>query len=220
MFTAMVKELFPQKHLTAEPWPRISHAEAMEKYGSDKPDIRQDKNDPNELGFCWVVDFPLFVQQTKDDFFHGAGEKFAPSHHMFTAPKPEDEALLDSDPLKVRSLQHDLALNGYEVGGGSVRIHKPQIQAKIFDLIGFSAEQKEKFNYFLEAFEYGTPPHGGIAPGLDRLLMVLTGNPSLKELIAFPLSGDARDPMTGAPTTVEARQLKDVHIKLDVGKDK
>ncbi|TAL19738.1 aspartate--tRNA ligase [Patescibacteria group bacterium] len=214
MFTALVKKFFPEKRITREPWPRIKHNEAMSEYGSDKPDLRENKNDPNELAFTWVVDFPLFVQQTKEDFFYGAGEKYAPSHHMFTAPKEEDVALLDSAPLKVRSYQHDLALNGYEVGGGSIRIHDPKLQEKIFNLIGFSEEQKKQFSHLLEAFEYGVPPHGGIAPGIDRLLMVLTGQPSLKEMIAFPLTGDARDPLMGAPSAVTEGQLKDVHIRL------
>lgn len=214
MFTAMIKEVFPEKKFTQEPWPRISHEEAVKKYGSDKPDLRKDKNDPNELAFTWVIDFPLFVKQSEDDKFHGVESQYAPSHHMFTAPKPEDIAMLDEDPFKVKSLQHDLALNGYEVGGGSIRIHDPELQKKIFDLIGFTAEQKAQFEHLLTAFKYGVPPHGGIAPGLDRLLMLLTGEDSIKEVIAFPLTGDARDPLTDAPSTVAKKQLDDVHIKL------
>lgn len=214
MFTKMVREMFPDKKITSEPWPRIKHEDAIKNYGSDKPDIRGDKNDPDELGFAWVVDFPLFIEQKKEDFFHGAGEKFAPSHHMFTAPKEEDIPLLDTDPFKVKSYQHDLVLNGYEVSGGSIRIHDPKIQEKIFDLIGFTAEQKKEFAHLLEAFEYGVPPHGGVAPGIDRLLMVLLGQPNLKEVTAFPLTGDGRDLLTGAPSTVTEQQLKDVHIKV------
>lgn len=214
LFTAMVKEVFPDKKITQEPWPRITHEEAMEKYGSDKPDLRQDKNDPNELAFCWVTDFPLFVKQSDDDKFHGVESELAPSHHMFTAPKEEDVPMLDKDPMKVKSYQHDLALNGVEVGGGSVRIHEAALQEKIFDLIGFTAEQKKEFTHLLEAFKYGVPPHGGIAPGFDRLLMILLGEPSIKEVIAFPLTGDARDPLTDAPSKVAEKQLKDVHIKI------
>lgn len=214
MFTALVKEVFPDKKISQEPWPRIKHSEVMEKYGIDKPDLRKDKNNPNELAFAWVIDFPLFVQQTKEDFFYGAGEKYAPSHHMFTAPKEEHISLLDTEPLKVKSYQHDLVLNGYEVGGGSVRIHDSKLQEKIFSLIGFTEEQKKQFSHLLEAFEYGAPPHGGVAPGIDRLLMVLTGQSSLKEMIAFPLTGDAKDPLMDAPSFVTEQQLKDVHIKL------
>src|SRR4030065_1210973 len=112
MFTELVKEVFPDKKITQTPWPRISHKEAVEKYGSDKPDLRKDKKNKDELAFAWVVDFPLFTQQSKEDYFHGSGSaKFAPSHHMFTAPHPEDTSLLDTDPGKVRGLQHDLVLN-------------------------------------------------------------------------------------------------------------
>ena len=216
LFTAMVKKILPEKKITKEPWPRLTYDEVMKKYKTDSPDLRKNKKDPNELAFAWIIDFPLFVRQTKEDFFHGAGEKYAPSHHMFTAPKKEDIPLLDKDSFKVKSYQHDLVLNGYEVGGGSIRIHDPKIQEKIFDLIGFSKKQKQQFSHLLRAFEYGVPPHGGIAPGLDRLLMVLTGEPSLKELIAFPLMGDARDPLMDAPSEVSKKQLKDVHIKIDI----
>lgn len=220
LFTAMVKKILPEKKITKEPWPRLTYDEVMKKYKTDSPDLRKSakggKKDPNELAFAWIIDFPLFVQQTKEDFFHGAGKKYAPSHHMFTAPKKEDIPLLDKDSLKVKSYQHDLVLNGYEVGGGSIRIHDPKIQEKIFDLIGFSKKQKQQFSHLLKAFEYGVPPHGGIAPGLDRLFMVLTGEPSLKELIAFPLMGDARDPLMDTPSEVSKKQLKDVHIKIDI----
>ena len=214
MFTALVKEVFPNKIISQEPWPRIKYSEAIAKYGTDKPDLRKDKNNPNELAFTWVVDFPLFVQQTKEDFFYGAGEKYAPSHHMFTAPQEEDISLLDTNPLKVKSYQHDLALNGYEVGGGSIRIHDPRLQEKIFSLIGFTEKQKKQFLHLLEAFEYGAPPHGGIALGVDRLLMVLTGQSSIREMIAFPLTGDARDPLMDAPSEVIEQQLNDIHIKI------
>ncbi len=187
MFTQMIKDIFPEKHFTFTPWPRIPHKEAIAKYGTDKPDLRKDKNDPNELAFAWTVDFPLFTEQSKEDFFHGSGSaKYAPSHHMFTSPHPDDIPLLETDPGKVRGLQHDLVLNGFEVGGGSIRIHQTDVQNKVFDLIGFSAQQKKQFDHMLTAFKYGVPPHGGIAPGIDRLLMALFGEPSVREVIAFP----------------------------------
>ncbi len=220
LFTSLVKKIFPNKKITQTPWPRISYDEAISKYKTDSPDIRKNKKDKNELGFAWVLDFPLFAKQTKDDYFHGGGEKLAPSHHMFTAPKEEDIPLLDKDPLKVRSYQHDLILNGVEVGGGSIRIHKPEIQEKIFDLIGFTKDQKRQFDHLLRAFKYGAPPHGGIAPGLDRLIRILAGEDAIKEVIAFPLMGDASDPMTGSPSGVTEKQLKEVHIKLDFKKQK
>ena len=209
----LIKNVFPDKKITKIPFPRISYDEAMKKYKRDNPDLRNDKNNPNELAFCWVVDFPLFAKQTKEDFFHGAGQEWAPSHHMFTAPKEEDIPMLDKDPSKVKSLQHDLVLNGFEVGGGSVRIHDAKIQEKIFDLIGFSNKQKKEFSHLLEAFSYGVPPHGGIAPGLDRLLMVIMGKDSIREVIAFPKNKDAVDLVMDAPSEVSKEQLDELGIK-------
>lgn len=214
LFTKMVEELFPEKKITQAPWPRLTHAEAMEKYKSDKPDLRKNKEDDNELAFAWVLDFPLFAEQTEEDYFHGAGDKWGPSHHMFTAPKEEDIPLLDTDPGKVKSYQHDLVLNGYELGGGSVRIHDPKLQEKIFDLIGFTKEQKGHFQHLLKAFEYGVPPHGGIAPGIERLIMILAGEKNLREITPFPLTGDGRDPLMGAPSEVEGKQLDELGLKL------
>jgi aspartyl-tRNA synthetase len=215
MFTEMVKELFPEKHISQTPWPRIPHKEAMEKYGSDKPDLRKDKNDPNELAFAWTIDFPLFTEQSEEDYYHGSGKaKFAPSHHMFTAPHPDDIPLLDTDPTKVRGLQHDLVLNGYEVGGGSIRIHQSDVQQKIFDLIGFTEEQKHQFEHMLTAFKYGVPPHGGVAPGLDRLLFVLYGEPSIREVMAFPTTSGGKTAVMEAPSPATNEQLKELGIKV------
>ncbi|MBI5621524.1 aspartate--tRNA ligase [Candidatus Falkowbacteria bacterium] len=215
MFTTMVKKLFPEKHFTFSPWPRLKHDDVKKEYGTDKPDLRQDKNDPHELAFAWVIDFPLFTAQSQEDFFHGSGSaKWAPSHHMFTAPKEEDVALLDTDPGRAHSYQHDLVLNGLEVGGGSIRIHDPLVQQKIWDLIGFSAEQKEQFKHLIEAFKYGVPPHGGIAPGLDRLISILCNEQNIREVIAFPLTGDVRDPLMGAPSEVSAEQLDELGLAI------
>ncbi|MCL4374315.1 OB-fold nucleic acid binding domain-containing protein [Patescibacteria group bacterium] len=215
LFTKLTHELFPDKHISQSPWPRLPHRLAKEKYGTDKPDLRKNKKDPDELAFAWTVDFPLFTEQTQEDFFYGSGRaKFAPSHHMFTAPHPDDIPLLDSDPLKVRGLQHDLVLNGYEVGGGSIRIHQSEIQQKVFDLIGFTAEQKHQFAHMLEAFSYGVPPHGGIAPGLDRLLMAALGEASVREVIAFPASSGGRIAVMEAPSPATDAQLKELGIKV------
>ena len=217
----LVKEVLPDKKFTKVPFPRITYDEAMKKYGKDNPDIRENKDDPNELGFCWIVDFPLFKEQKEEDFFHGAGERWGPSHHMFTMPKEEDIKYLNNEEAgKAKSYQHDLVLNGYEVGGGSVRIHDPVIQDKIFDLIGFTEVQKKEFSHMLEAFKLGVPPHGGIAPGIDRLIMVLLGEKSIREVIAFPKNRDARDVTMDAPSIVDEKQLKDVHIKLDLKQEK
>lgn len=215
LFTEIVNKIFPEKKITKTPWPRITYREAINMYKTDKPDLRKDKKNPNELAFAWIVDFPLFVKQTEDDYFYGLGSaKYAPSHHMFTSPHPEDIPLLDNDPLRVRGLQHDMVLNGFEVGGGSVRIHRPEIQNKVFDLIGFTNEQKEQFKHLLEAFRYGVPPHGGIAPGLDRFLMVVLGEPSLREVIAFPTSSSGKTSVLDAPSSATASQLKELGIKV------
>jgi len=134
-------------------------------------------------------------------------------------PKESDwKYLNDKDAGKAKSYQHDLVLNGHEIGGGSIRIHKPDIQDKIFDLIGFDKKDKAKFKHMLEAFEYGVPPHGGIAIGIDRSIMVMLGEPSIRELIAFPKNKAAQDVMMDAPSEVKPEQLKEVYIKLDLPK--
>ena len=211
--TKMVEKLFPEKKITTKPWPRISHQETIKKYGTDKPDLRKDKNDPNELSFAWIIDFPLFTEN-KDEEFIGTKGKWAPSHNMFTAPKEEDLKLLDKNPEKVHSYQHDLALNGFELGGGAIRIHDMKIQEKIWDLIGFTDKQKKEFSHYYEAFKYGVPPHGGIALGIERLMMILMNEKNLKEVTAFPLTSDGRDPLMDAPEEVSKEQLKELGIKL------
>jgi aspartyl-tRNA synthetase len=215
MFTKLVGEIFPEKHITQVPWPRLAHKDAMAKYGTDKPDLRVNKNDPNELAFAWTIDFPLFTEQSDTDFYHGSGSaKFAPSHHMFTAPHPEDIGLLNSDPLKVRGLQHDLVLNGYEVGGGSVRIHEREIQEKIFQLIGFTPTQIQQFEHMLTAFTYGVPPHGGIAPGIDRFLFTVLGEPSIREVMAFPATSSGQISVMDAPSDAAPEQLAELGIAV------
>ena len=216
LFGDLIKQIFPHKKVTKSPWPRIPHKEALEKYDSDKPDLRKDKKDKDELAFAWIVDFPLFTEQGKEDYFYGSGTaKYAPSHHMFTAPHPDDVELLDSNPSKVRGLQHDLVLNGYEIGGGSIRIHQPEIQEKIFDLIGFSERQKKEFSHMLTAFSYGVPPHGGIAPGIDRFLMVTLGEPSLREVIAFPMTAGGTTSVMNAPSEATEDQLKELGLRIE-----
>jgi aspartyl-tRNA synthetase len=223
MFTKMVKEILPEHHFTFSPWPRLNYDDVMRDYNSDKPDLRKDKNDAKELAFAWIINFPLFVDQNKEsEKFIGTRGRWAPSHHMFTAPKDEHAELLFSDdseaPGKIRSDQHDLVLNGLEVGGGSIRIHDPKVQERVFDLIGFSAEEKKYFSHMLEAFKYGVPPHGGIAPGIDRLVSILAGEPNIRETIAFPLTSDARDPLMNAPAEVFAAQLDELNIQITTKK--
>ncbi len=214
LFTAMVEELFPDKKINQKPWPRLNYDDVMKKYKTDKPDLRKNKEDKNELAFAWVINFPLLVPQTEEDKFHGAGDTWAPSHNMFTAPQEKDIKLLDKDPGKVKSYQHDLVLNGFEVGGGAIRISDMKLQEKVWDLIGFTDKQKKEFNHYLEAFKYGVPPHGGIAPGIDRLLMVLLGEKNLKEVTAFPLTSDGRDPMMDSPSEVSKEQLDELGLQV------
>jgi len=221
LFIEMVKKVFPEKKFTKIPFPRLTHEEAMKKYKTDKPDLRKNKKDKNELAFCWVIDFPLFNEQKEEDFFHGAGDKWGPSHHMFTAPKEEDIKYLNKkDAGKAKSYQYDFVLNGYEVGGGSIRIHDPKIQSKIFELIGFTKKQEKEFDHMLKAFSFGVPPHGGIAPGIDRLLMVILGEESIRELIAFPKNKEAKDVTMDAPSEISDKQLKEVHINVIKKKSK
>lgn len=330
LFTQAIKQIFPEKEIMFEPWPRLDHQEVMLKYGTDKPDLRFDleikdigdlvrgcgfkvfndalekggvvrsivapggsqfsrtqidnltdfvsqfgakglayiivkdkelqspivkflgddlagqivkKNqakagdviffgadskkvvqdslgalrnelakklnllDDTKLACAFVIDFPLFEAEKKDGYY-------APEHHMFTAPNPEDIKLLDSDPGQVRSWQYDLTVNGVEAAGGSIRIHNRQVQEKIFDLIGFKEFDKKRFAHFLKAFDYGVPPHGGIASGLERLLMVIMNKNSIRDIMPFPKTGDGRDLMMEAPSEVEKGQLKDLGLVI------
>jgi aspartyl-tRNA synthetase len=207
MMVAMVKELFPDKRISQLPFPRLTYAEAMKQHGSDKPDLRKDKEDPHELAFVWITDFPMFE-------INNESSKVDAVHHPFTAPKSEDRGKLGSSPMEVRADAYDLALNGYEVGGGSIRIHDPELQLQVFELLGLGKQEiGERFGHMLEAFKYGTPPHGGIAYGLDRLLMILANEPNIREIIAFPKTGDARDPLTGAPASMPESRQQEAHIK-------
>ncbi|MBI2564774.1 aspartate--tRNA ligase [Candidatus Woesearchaeota archaeon] len=187
------------------PFPRMSWKEAMEKHKTDKPDLRKNKE---EFAFLWVVDFPLLEYKKEEGRYYCM-------HHPFTMPKEEDLHLLDKDPEKARARSYDLVLNGWELGGGSIRIHKRDLQEKIFKVLGISKEEaQKKFGFLLNAFRYGTPPHGGMAIGLDRFVSLLAGEESIREVIAFPKNKDARDLMLDAPSDVEKEQLNELNLQF------
>ncbi len=168
--------------------------------------------DTNALAFVWVIDFPLFEETMEDGHY-------APSHHMFTMPKREHIPLLDTDPHAVLSDQYDLVCNGFEVAGGSIRIAERPLQRKIMELIGFSMEEAmEQFGHMLEAFEYGAPPHGGIAPGIDRLVALMAGEPNIREVMAFPKTAQATDLMSDSPSFVAEKQLDELHVAVKESK--
>lgn len=205
----LVASIYPEKRIQEIPFPRISYHDAMETYGSDKPDIRTDRDDPDLLAFCWIVDFPFFE---KDD--HG-GWTF--SHNPFSAPKAEymDDLMAKRDIGSIVAAQYDMALNGYEVGGGGIRNHNPDALRKVFDVMGYTEERIElNFGHMLKALASGTPPHGGFAFGFDRLMMLLQNEPNIREVIPFAKTGEGRDPMMDAPAAVSTEQLAELNIHV------
>ncbi len=206
MFIELVENLLPEKKIKEKPFPRISHREAMDKWGTDRPDLREDKNDKDELSFAFVVDFPMF-EETE------TGLKC--EHHPFTRPKVDDSEEIKKNPEKIRARQYDLVLNGEEIGGGSFRTHDVEMLKSVFEVLGHDEEEIEKkFGHLLEAFNYGPPPHGGIAFGFERILMVLSGEENIREVMAFPKTGDGRGLMMNTPSQVDEDQLNELNLKL------
>ncbi|MDD5109180.1 MAG: aspartate--tRNA ligase [Candidatus Omnitrophica bacterium] len=225
----LMKLIFKELKNTDIPTPfaRISYEEAASKYKSDKPDLRAETK--TEFAFCWVVDFPLFK-------FNAEEKRWVSEHHPFTAPNTQDLGLLDkllnkinpSTALKIdteacaaeriKSRSYDLVLNGMELGSGSIRIHRQELQEKIFDIIGIKKEEAlARFGFLLEAFQFGAPPHGGVAFGLDRLLSILSAESSIREVITFPKTSAAFCPLTNAPSDVEDKQLKELSLIIKKG---
>ena len=222
LLISLVKEHYPEKTIQEIPFPRITYQDAMKQYGTDRPDLRKDKNDPNLLAFCWVVDFPFF-EKVKDEVSGSAGspqiskEIWTFTHNPFSAPKPEfmEDLLAKRNIGEILTTQYDIALNGWEIGGGSIRNHHSEALKAVFSIMGFEdARIYKNFGHMLEAFDYGAPPHGGIAWGMDRFMMIMEGEPNIREVIAFPKSGDGKDFMMDAPSDVTPEQLRELHIAL------
>jgi aspartyl-tRNA synthetase len=192
------------------PFPRMKYAQAFGKYGSDKPDLRKELN--SEFAFLWVVDFPLFKYNEEE-------KRWESEHHPFTAPNPDEVDILEKSPDKVKSRSYDLVLNGMEIGSGSIRIHRQDLQERIFKIIGIDKEDAfKRFGFLLEAFQFGAPPHGGFAIGLDRLLAILAGEASIREVITFPKTQKAFCPLTNAPSEVDKKQLDELGLAIKKSK--
>lgn len=209
MMIDLIEKIFPNKKIWEKPFPRLDYDEMMAKYNSDKPDLRNDKNNPDKLAFAWVINMPLLGYSQNE-------KKYVSSHHPFTSPKNIDPKSLDVSNLgEVKAKAYDLVLNGYEIGGGSIRIHDRELQNKMFEILGVEPKDIEaRFGHMLKAFEYGAPPHGGIALGLDRLMMILQNEQSIREVMAFPKTGDDRDLLMGAPSEINEKQLKELNVEI------
>lgn len=213
MIIALVQKLYPEKKIQQIPFPRLTYKEAMDKYGNDKPDIRTDKNDPNLLAFCWVIDFPFFEKTDEGAWTF--------THNPFSAPKPEfmNDLLTQKNIEHILTTQYDIALNGFEIAGGSIRNHNPEALKSVFKVMGYEDERIEKnFGHMLKALGSGTPPHGGIAWGFDRLMMILQNEPNIREVIAFAKTGEGRDLMMESPAEVDPAQLKELAIEVKAPK--
>ncbi len=209
LFINLVKKLYPEKKIQEIPFPKFTYEKTMKKYNTDRPDLRKNKNNPDLLAFCWVIDFPFFEKDNKN--------KWTFTHNPFSAPKPEfmQDLLKKKNIKNILTTQYDIVLNGSEIGGGSIRNHRPEALESVFEIIGYKKRDiKDKFGHMLRAFQYGVPPHGGIAPGIDRFLAILLKEPNIREVIAFPKTGDSRDLMMDAPSEISEEQLKELKIKV------
>src|SRR3989344_3350924 len=198
------------KKILKKPFPTFTHEEAMKQFGADKFDLREDKNDKDTLAFAWVKDFPLFEKDSETG-------KLTFAHNPFSAPKAEHvEKLMAGEDLEnLRAQQYDLVCNGFEMASGGVRISDPTVQRKVFETMGLTpAETEDRFGHLIHAYEYGAPPHAGIAPGLDRLVMVFANEPNIREVIAFPVTARGQTSVMDAPSEASERQLKELHLQI------
>ena len=208
LYSNLVKKLFPEKKILKIPFPRITYKDSMKKYKIDKPDLRVNKNNSDELAFCFITDFPMFE-------WHGKEKRWGAMHHPFTKPQTEDIEEIKKHPEKILAHQYDFVLNGVEIGGGSIRTTNLDVLTAVFEVLGHKKEEiKKQFSNYFEAFSYGVPPHGGIAPGIDRFLAVVLNEPNIREVMAFPKTGDNRDLMMDVPAEVTEEQLKELRIKI------
>ncbi|MDO8492912.1 MAG: aspartate--tRNA ligase [bacterium] len=213
----LIEKEYPEKKIQQKPFPRFTYKDSMEKYGTDRPDLRNDKNGQNLLAFCWIVDFPFFSAEggPASGGENNGGWTF--THNPFSAPKPEYmKDLLENENIGgILTTQYDIVLNGLEIGGGSIRNHSADALRAVFHIMGFSDEKIEtNFGHMLKAFKMGTPPHGGIAWGFDRLMMILQNEPNIREVIAFPKTGEGRDLMMDAPSEIDNKQLDELGLSI------
>ncbi|MGC9046563.1 MAG: aspartate--tRNA ligase [Minisyncoccia bacterium] len=213
LYISLIKDLYPNKKIKLQPFPRLEYQEVIAKYNSDKPDLRTNKNDNDELAFAFIVNFPMFEWKENE-------KRWDTVHHPFTKPNvksvQEFWELFQKNPAQIFALQYDLVLNGYEIAGGSIRTTDPKLLAAVFEAMGNKPEDIEKkFGHLLEAFSYGVPPHGGIASGLDRFIAILQNEPNIREVIAFPKTGDGKDLMMDAPSEISQEQLNELNIKIN-----
>jgi aspartyl-tRNA synthetase len=214
LLITLVRELYPEKKIQQVPFPRMTYKDAMEQYGTDRPDIRENPEDPNVLAFLWVVDFPMFEPTNTQDNVDGTGD-WTFTHNPFSKPRDEHFAqfMAGENVGEILTTQYDITLNGYEIGGGSIRNHKPEALRKTFEIMGYSPERIEaNFGHMLEALSFGAPPHGGIAWGFERLVMILHNEPNIREVIPFAKTGDGSDLMMKAPAPISAAQRKELGI--------
>ena len=204
------------KKIWKKPFPVFTHEEAIKQFGADKFDLRTDPKDPDVMAFAWVVDFPLLEKDADTG-------KWTFAHNPFSAPRAEHaEKLMRGEDLgSVRAEQYDLVCNGYEVASGGVRISDPKVQRKVFEIMGLTPEQtEERFGHIINAYEYGAPPHAGMAPGLDRLVMLLANEPNIREVIAFPMNASGQTSVMDAPSEARPEQLRELGIKVEKDSEK